>query len=168
MPTMSSFEETVESACKDGTMLGIVVLAAGKHGMYQTFVVSTGRIDISAGSFRYERAFGSLSLKEGETDKPVPMNAVMALASATKILTCVAAMQCVERGLFGLDDDVATILPELTSLDILTGFDDEGRPVLKKRQIPITLRCISPMPPRQSIPNSQQLASHAHSWTGLR
>lgn len=49
-------------------------------------------------------------------------------------------MQCVERGLITLDDDVAEILPELAKLEILTGFDDSGAPMFKKRQNALVLR----------------------------
>jgi methyl acetate hydrolase len=55
-------------------------------------------------------------------------------------MTSIAAMQCVERGLIGLDDDVAELLPEVGQMGILTGFDAAGKPMLKKRQKAITLR----------------------------
>ena len=55
-------------------------------------------------------------------------------------MTSIAALQCVERGQIGLNDDVAPILPELATLKILTDFDDAGEPILKERQNAITLR----------------------------
>ena len=65
----------------------------------------------------------------------------MTMASCTKLLTTIAVLQCVERGLIGLDDDVARILPELAELEILTGMDSStGIPILKKRTKAITLR----------------------------
>jgi len=48
-------------------------------------------------------------------------------------------MQCVERGLIGLDGDVTVILPELKNMQIFVGIED-GKPVLKKAQNIITLR----------------------------
>lgn len=48
-------------------------------------------------------------------------------------------MQCVERGLIGLEDDVTVLLPELKEAQIFTGIED-GKPVMKKRQNTITLR----------------------------
>ena len=65
----------------------------------------------------------------------------MATASCTKLMTSIAAMQCVERGLVTLDTDVKDILPELAAQGILTGFDEAtGQPIINKRQNPITLR----------------------------
>lgn len=58
-------------------------------------------------------------------------------------MTVVSVMQCVERGLLRLDDDVTSILHELKDLEILTGFDEEsGKPIMKKRTKTITLRSV--------------------------
>lgn len=69
---------------------------------------------------------------------------MMWYASCTKLITSIAAMQCVERGLLKLDDDVSEILPELKGLQILTGFeedaDENDKPVLVDNVKPITLR----------------------------
>ena len=64
----------------------------------------------------------------------------MALASMTKLMTSIAAIQCVERGLWKLDDDVASILPELAALPVLDGFDEAGKAKLHPRQKIISLR----------------------------
>lgn len=45
-------------------------------------------------------------------------------ASMTKIVTAVAVMVAVEKGLVGLDDDVGAILPELAEPEIIVGFED--------------------------------------------
>lgn len=45
-----------------------------------------------------------------------------------------------ERGLLELDAPVSKILPEWQSPDILTGFDDSGKPILRKATKEITLR----------------------------
>jgi CubicO group peptidase (beta-lactamase class C family) len=71
--------------------------------------------------------------------KPVSEATTFCIASSTKIATSVAAMQCVERGLIGLEDDVSVLLPELKDVQIFTGLED-GKPVLKKAQNTITLR----------------------------
>ena len=55
-------------------------------------------------------------------------------------MTTVAAMQCVEKGLLDLDDDVTTILPEWKFPDILTGFGESGEPTFRKATKTITLR----------------------------
>jgi CubicO group peptidase (beta-lactamase class C family) len=60
------------------------------------------------------------------------------LASQTKLLTAIAALQVVDQGLIGLDDDVSPHLPELAQVPIMTAFNDG--PVFEKRKNPITLR----------------------------
>ena len=63
------------------------------------------------------------------------------VASLAKLVTAVSVMQLVEKGLIGLDDDVGKIAPQLASIEILTGFDTAGSPVMEKKNKPITLRC---------------------------
>ena len=68
----------------------------------------------------------------------------MWLASCTKLIGTVAAMQCVERGLLKLDNDISVVLPELKELKILTGFekgsDRMDKPILIENTKAITLR----------------------------
>ena len=69
------------------------------------------------------------------------MDAMMWFASCTKLMTCISVLQCMERGVLTLDDDVTNILPELKGMEILTGFDTEtGKPVTQKAMRSITLR----------------------------
>ena len=89
------------------------------------------------GTFSYAHCFGVRSLS---TREPMTMDTVMWTASCTKLLTTIAALQCVERGRIALDDDTAALLPELAEQRILTGFDDGGKPVLTDRKKAITLR----------------------------
>jgi CubicO group peptidase (beta-lactamase class C family) len=91
------------------------------------------------GSFRYQKAFGFRSVEPNST--PIDLNSTFWIASCTKLFTSIAALQCVERGLVSLDEDVSRILPEWKSPDILQGFDDKtGAPILKKATKKITLR----------------------------
>ena len=56
-------------------------------------------------------------------------------------MTAISVLQCVERGLFHLDEDVGRILPELKSVEIIS--DPEGTnhsPTLRPKKNPITLR----------------------------
>ena len=63
----------------------------------------------------------------------------MRIASMSKLITSIAAMQCVDRGLIGLDDDVTLVTPELKGIQLLTGFDGD-KPLLRAPQKMITLR----------------------------
>jgi Beta-lactamase len=65
------------------------------------------------------------------------------LLSATKLFTAVAALQCVDRGLVSLDEDVSRILSELEKPKILKGWDDEDNPVLEEAKNEISLRSVS-------------------------
>src|SRR6266536_4245355 len=65
----------------------------------------------------------------------------MWVASCTKLMTTIAALQCVEKGLFTLDEDVSRIVSELKDPEIITGFDEaSGKPKLVKAKNTITLR----------------------------
>ncbi|KAF2796695.1 beta-lactamase [Melanomma pulvis-pyrius CBS 109.77] len=118
---MQYLEDSFQSACANGKIPGAVLAATNK-----------------AGSFMYTKAFGFRSLKKGEKS-PLHTDAIMTLASCTKLITTIAVLQLVEHGQVSLDDDVAATLPELAKLDILTGVKD-GKGVLKKRNNAITLR----------------------------
>jgi methyl acetate hydrolase len=65
---------------------------------------------------------------------------IFSIASMTKLLTSVAAMQLVERGRIKLDEPAARIDPELGSPQVLDGFDSQGMPQLRAARKPITLR----------------------------
>ena len=60
----------------------------------------------------------------------------------SKLVTAVAVMQLVEKGVVDLDDDLGNIVPELSALDVLEGFDGSGQPVLGKKTKPMTLRYV--------------------------
>lgn len=89
---------------------------------------------INVGSLRYAKAFGEESIESTDTD------AVHWVASSTKLVTTVAVMQCVERGLLDLDADIANVLPEWESPRILTGFNENDEPIFRPATKPITLR----------------------------
>jgi len=62
----------------------------------------------------------------------------------TKLITSIAALQVVEKGLVGLDDNLNMILPEFKDLKLLTGLDDLGKPTFGKIAKTVTLRCVCP------------------------
>jgi CubicO group peptidase (beta-lactamase class C family) len=67
-------------------------------------------------------------------------DSVMWIASMTKAITAVAAMQLVERGKLALDAPVATLLPELGNRQVLEGFGADGQPRFRAPKTAITLR----------------------------
>jgi len=91
----------------------------------------------SPNNILYSGAFGKRDSASGVDVKP---DSIFAIASMTKAITSVAAMQLVERGKVKLDEPVSKYLPELAKLDVLMGFDAAGKPVLRPAIKPITLR----------------------------
>lgn len=82
-------------------------------------------------------------MKEDGSEVPLEVDATFSLASCTELMTTVAALQCVERGLMTLDEDVTRVLPELKNLEILTGFDRRTqRPTFVRRRRQLTLRFV--------------------------
>src|SRR5260370_10358450 len=85
----------------------------------------------------YEGAFGTRDLANGSEMTP---DTIFRLASMTKAVTSVAAMQLVEQGRLQLDQPIGNVLPELAAPQVLEGFDDAGAPRLRPAKRPITLR----------------------------
>ena len=84
-------------------------------------------------------AWGTVSIEEDAAEMQV--DTVIWAASCTKLMTTVAALQCVEKSLFTLDEDISRVLPEWESPDILTGFNEAtAKPILRKATKSITLR----------------------------
>ena len=71
---------------------------------------------------------------------PVGDGSLFWIASCTKAVTALAALQLVEQGILTLDAPVAAHLPGLAAPLVLTGFDQAGNPVTRPAKTPITLR----------------------------
>ncbi|KAF5864381.1 hypothetical protein ETB97_007943 [Aspergillus alliaceus] len=102
------------------------------------FLVWLWQATDKTGSLRYIKAFGK-SACDG-TGVPLSSASVMAFASMTKLMTSIAALQLVERGLIGLDEDAGPLLLDLAQIKILTGWNEDGTPLLRERKSQITLR----------------------------
>ncbi|KAH6713591.1 beta-lactamase/transpeptidase-like protein [Leptodontidium sp. MPI-SDFR-AT-0119] len=121
---MASIEEQFETAIAERDIAAAVVAASDSNE-----------------TLNYTNSFGSRSLKEGAQGEPLAEDATFWLASCTKLMAAIAAVQCVERGQFTLDEDVTRLLPELKDIDILRGFEDgTEKPILVKATKKITLR----------------------------
>jgi methyl acetate hydrolase len=62
------------------------------------------------------------------------------VASMTKLVTSIAAVQLVEQGRLPLDQDAADILPAIRAAPILDGFDPDGAPRLRQAKRPVTVK----------------------------
>ncbi len=112
-------DAALRSAVDAGEIPGVVALAATPRGLL------------------YEGAFGRRML--GGADAMTP-DTVFRIASMTKAITSVAAMQQVEQGRLALDGPVPAIDPTVGAPQVLGGFDADGTPRLLPARRPITLR----------------------------
>jgi CubicO group peptidase (beta-lactamase class C family) len=98
---------------------GVVAMAATDQGIF------------------YEGTFGTRNLSAGPAMTP---DTVFRIASMTKAVTSVAAMQLVEQGKLKLDEPVPGFDQALAAPQVLDGFDASGAPRLRPTKRPITLK----------------------------
>ncbi|KAI0205348.1 beta-lactamase/transpeptidase-like protein [Astrocystis sublimbata] len=118
-----SLEKAFEAACSAREIPGVALLAYGKGE-----------------SLNYSNAFGARSLQAPLDKEPLTLDSTMYIASCTKLMTSIAAMQCVERGLIALDEDVRPILNELQDIDIIKHGSGDDEIIAWKNTTPITLQ----------------------------
>jgi methyl acetate hydrolase len=115
----TSIADPLRLAAQSGDVPGVAAAAATADGVI------------------FEEAFGTRDLATGD---PMTADTVVWIASMTKAITGACAMQLVERGKLALDADVAGVLPELSHIQVLDGFDRDGKPRLRAPKRAITLR----------------------------
>jgi methyl acetate hydrolase len=102
--TTTSIDAVLQNAVAAGHVPGVVAMAANDDGPI------------------YEGAAGVRSV---ESDDPITADTMLRIASMTKMVVTVAALQLVERGELDLDAPVATYRPEFAELQVLEGFDGD-------------------------------------------
>jgi methyl acetate hydrolase len=118
-PAHAQIDAVLRRAIDAGDVPGVVATAATDKGIL------------------YEGAFGTRDLAKGPAMTP---DTIFRIASMTKAVTSVAAMQLVEQGKLDLERPIGDVLPELAAPQVLEGFDDAGAPRLRPAKRPITLR----------------------------
>src|SRR5581483_6636969 len=98
----AEFERLTDAAIADGRISGAVALTVDREGV------------------TYERAAGRRSVDSAE---PMTADTVFWVASMTKAIASVAALQQVERGRLSLDEELSGLLPDLKDLEV---FDQPG------------------------------------------
>lgn len=122
---MADFEHLIKQAIATDEIPGCALVATNRNG-----------------KFTYAKAFGATSMKP-ENAKPFALDTTMWVASCTKLMTSLCAMQLVERGLITLDEPVYKHIPELEKFTVLKGLEEEtGKPIEEKHTKPITLRLL--------------------------
>jgi CubicO group peptidase (beta-lactamase class C family) len=94
--------ESLRAAVERGDVPGVVAMATGRGGV------------------RYQGAFG---LAEAAPARPMTVDAIFRIASMTKAVTSVAAMQLVEQKRIGLDDPAEKYLLEFARVQVVESFD---------------------------------------------
>lgn len=106
----AGIDEPLERACAGGVVPGVVAMVADRDGLV------------------YEGTAGVLSVGG---DALVTPETLFRIASMTKALTSVAALQLIEQGRLRLDQTVASVIPAFGELQLLEGFDGD-QPRLRK------------------------------------
>ncbi|MES2684684.1 MAG: serine hydrolase domain-containing protein [Pseudomonadota bacterium] len=83
---------------------------------------------------------GALGKRAGDLDAPMTTDTVAWIASMTKALTATAALQLLEQGKLDLESAASKWLPALGELQVLEGFDANGKARTRAPLRPITLR----------------------------
>ena len=113
------FEAEAAKAVESGRLSGVVALVTDSVGAV------------------YSHAVG---LRAAGTDAAMSPDTIFWLASMTKAVVSVGALQLVDAGKLTLDGDLAHLIPEFADLQVLDGFDDAGTPILRPAKAPVTLR----------------------------
>src|SRR5690348_9760553 len=116
----SQIDAALRLAVERREVPGVVAMAANEAGLL------------------YEGTFGQRDVENGPA---MTSDTVCRIASMTKAITSVAAMQLVEEGRLALDAPVPDIGERaLNAPQVLDGFDAAGNPILRPAKCPITLK----------------------------
>lgn len=69
-------------------------------------------------------------------------DSVFAIFSTTKAITTTVALQQYEKGLLDLDAPAKEYIPEIGQLQVLNGFDPQGKPILQAPKMDVTTRML--------------------------
>ena len=70
--------------------------------------------------------------QDAEKTKPASPDNIIQIASMTKLVTTIAALQLMEQGKLDLDTPISAYAPELNGLQVLKGFAADDTPIFEK------------------------------------
>ena len=94
--------------------------------------ITTGKLNFAvaavgnAGGQTWSHAAG---YQDAEKTKAASPDNIIQIASMTKLVTTIAALQLVEQGKLDLDTPISAYAPELNELQVLTGFAADDTPI---------------------------------------
>jgi methyl acetate hydrolase len=116
----AAIDQTLERAVAQHDVPGVVALVVDRRGVL------------------YQKAVG---VADAGTGRPIAADAVFRIASMTKPITSIAAMQLIEQHRLSLDDAASKYLPELGKIPVVTSFDAQsGRYTTSPPSHPVTIR----------------------------
>ena len=108
----------LQDAVERGDVPGVVAMATdGAHTLFE----------------------GAAGVRKLGDPAPMTLDTIFWIASLTKAVTSVAAMQLVEQGRIGLQDPLGPVVPKLADLQVLEGFSPAGDPILRPARREVTL-----------------------------
>ena len=119
MSLKGPLDSLLQSGVADGSVPGVTAAVTDRDGLI------------------YESGFGERAIDSGIA---MTADSVGWIASMTKAITGTAAMQLVEQGKIDLDEPAGTWAPYLAEAQVLEGFGENNKPVLRAPKRPITLR----------------------------
>ena len=114
-----TFEKQLSEAISKGRIAGAVALVTDRDRVI------------------YHHAAGLRSIS---APTKMDQDTVFWIASMTKAVVSVAALQLVEQGKLSLDGELSQLLPDLAAPQILDGVDSAGKPKTRPAKTPVTLR----------------------------
>ncbi len=114
-----SIQTILDRAIESGTIAGATAFVGNRAGTISSHVAG---------------------VSDPATGAAMQPDTIFQIASMTKAVTTVAAMQLVEQERLSLDAPIETVLPELAQLQVITGFDNAGTAMLRPAARPLTLR----------------------------
>jgi len=97
--------------------------------------IATGKLNFAvaavgnAGGQTWSHAAG---YQDAEKTKAASPDNIIQIASMTKLVTTIAALQLVEQGKLDLDTPISAYAPELNELQVLKGFAADDTPIFEK------------------------------------
>lgn len=114
-----SLDETLQRGMKSRNIPCVTAMVADSHRIL------------------YQGAFGT---RDAESGVPVKIDSLFSIASMTKAITSLAALQLVDQKKVAVDEPAEKYLPELRGRMVLDGFDPStGRARLRPPSRPVTL-----------------------------
>jgi methyl acetate hydrolase len=78
--------------------------------------------------------------RDAEQTQPASPDNIIQIASMTKLITTIAALQLMEQGKLDLDSPISGYAPELKNLQVLKGFDADDKPIFENAKRAPTAR----------------------------